>query len=143
MSVGNRRPREVEQHQEPRRRIGELERRLTRGSALAPPVPLLPVYFVYAGALADGVESAPWYPEVQIVVLSIRVSATTPPSGSDLGLTLRLDGADLVSLTLADGSATQITAAVFDVLADSFVTLRVDSSSGAADVSVGLSIAQS
>lgn len=120
------------------RRIKELERRRAQFPAASG---LVPFVFTYSGVLSDGVESAPWYPELQIVVLSIRVSATTPPSGSDLGLTLRLNGSDLLALSLANGSATQINAAVFDVLSDSFVTMRSDTSSGAADVSVELTYA--
>lgn len=99
----------------------------------------LPQLFSYSGSLIDGIESAPWYPEHGIAIYSFRVAATGPPSGSDLHLQVRLDGADYATLTLTDSTIMEINAVSVRVPSSSYLAMRVDDSASAFDVSVGCS----
>lgn len=99
----------------------------------------LPMLFSYNAGLIDGTESPPWYPEHGIAIYSFRVAATGPPSGADLHLQVRLDGADYATLVLTDSTIMEVTPVSVRVASSSYLTMRVDNSAGAFDVSVGCS----
>lgn len=120
--------------------IARLEHRERRIFPQPRPQVWLPQLFSYNDFLADGIESGPWYPEHGILVYSFRVSATTPPSGADCHLQVRLNGADYATLTLTDSTVTEINAVSVRVPSSSFLTMRVDDSAGAGDVTVGCSM---
>lgn len=139
MSVGNRRPREFEQHQEPRRRIGELERRLLRGSAIpaVPPSQSTPPV-TFPGNVAAPMTTGLFYcPRDQITYVATRISARVPGSGT-CSVDIHLNGSTIATVTLGSGEQTAVFATSFQINDGDYLDMELTAAASQVDVTVQL-----
>ena len=108
------------------RQIGTAIARIERSERLTLPVfdlPAVTQHFSYPGALADNIESPPWYVPRSGLIELVRVSLTNAAS-ADHTIEVRVNGASAQQFTLTSGSLTVLDGSAISVNYQDYVTIQ-------------------
>lgn len=101
-------------------RTERLERKIVQLGSLGQQPPIT---FTYPGLLATGIESPPYYPNRNLLIVTVRVSLLANAS-VDHVIEVRVDGSGIVQYTLPSGSNTVVSASAIVVGTGSYVTVK-------------------